>query len=249
MNPPPCMQKGERDPLADTSNRNTVTRSRKLGPFILDKLKTKGDQLKQEAFKEYDRKCAALNQVQWRDEALFRPWQEFDEHANMLAEKYRVSVCLEDRKRIMDFVERLCEEYIKKLGNHFGSSPKKAIRSSSRASGERNSDPSTIRQEFSARFHEGLSAQFNLFPSHARKDVVASYAVHYASRCSGKLGPEFPFVVALDSLCAMKAKASGGSIACTREFSGYSLLNGNLLRSTTQSCNLFEAPMNTSGTT
>lgn len=239
------MQKGEQDPLADTSNRPTISRPAKLGAFVLDKLKAKGERLKHEAFHEYAQKCNSLNSLKWRDELLLKPWKDFEE----LVKTHDFTHFKEDRNKIMEFVKGLCDEYIRKAGNHFGNSPRKSGRSSSKSSTDQTSSIANIRQDFAARFNHGpsppLSKAFELL--YGYREIMLSYAIQYASNFSGKLASEFPFVIGHLTICSMKAKSKGGSVPMTIDFSDYSLLNQNLLKTRAQSCNLHGEPANKIG--
>ncbi|KAI5121840.1 hypothetical protein M0805_003273 [Coniferiporia weirii] len=239
---PQSMQKSDEQQRLLMSGYNSTRRSRPkgLGPFVLDSLKHSGEALHKAALVDYEKLCEQAEHWNWKDPDLVKYWSDTKLWSTRMKDVAGFSGLLDDIRKMETFVEKLCDEYIVGVGDHHGKSrsPKKTSRTFSSDSAvsttsniTRSRSLAAVKHEFTAKFDEGTLHVVSFVPPEMAKQVMASYAYYYASsKASRKLATEFPFTVAHETLCALKAKKEG-VVSATREFADYTVLHSNLLKS------------------
>ncbi|KAL5494878.1 hypothetical protein ACEPAI_340 [Sanghuangporus weigelae] len=221
---PECMQTN------DESARNQyragvgrrLNRPRNLGPFVLETLKKCAKELGDKALCNFEM-LSDKGESSGLDEDLAKPYYEMKEVVNGL---HRDDKLLSDLEEIKKFVESLCDQYIAEVVPHFGEkSPRK---NGANDSASRTRTITQINREYARRFKEGLSDRRLLVPPRVLREVKASYAHVYGSSKS-KMGRAFGFVVAHDTLCALKSLEKGGG-SVSRECRDYTLVSSKLVK-------------------
>ncbi|THH11616.1 hypothetical protein EW145_g546 [Phellinidium pouzarii] len=238
---PGCMQKSDEQQRNLMSGYNTAHRSRpkKLGTFVLESLKRSGEALQKAALIEYDNLCDRAERSPRKDPDLVKPYTDAITLAQQIKGTIGVSGFIDELRKVEEFVKGLCDQFVTEVGEHHGKtrSPRKNSRTfssdsmpSTMSSTATKSKLAAIKHRFAAKFAEGPSDMMTFWLPETAKDIMASYAYHHASGRGGKLAKEFPFAVAHETLCAIKAKKEG-IVSSTREFADYTVLHGGLVRS------------------
>ncbi|KAH8119803.1 RNA dependent RNA polymerase-domain-containing protein [Phellopilus nigrolimitatus] len=236
---PLCMQTSEE--RKKNMNKDTYTvpieRPKDFGKFVLDALRTKGEELQNTAIREYEEMCD--NADQRKDADLAAPFNSALKWAKTLKDERGVTSPMDNLDRIKAFVEGLCELYRTKLGQHFASSPVKGATYKRKVTYERAASSNgslessaaklrALKRDITSEFVDGPDELPYLLPETVDQ-LKASYAYIYGFEKGGKLGPQFAFNVAHDTLCAIKAKKEG-RVSFTREAADYAISSGNLLK-------------------
>ncbi|KAL5519334.1 hypothetical protein ACEPAH_1017 [Sanghuangporus vaninii] len=221
---PECMQTNDESARNQyrTGVGRRLNRPRNLGPFVLETLKKCAKDLGDKALCDFEM-LSDKGESSGLDEDLAKPYYEMKEVVNGLLCDDRLPVDLEEVKK---FVESLCEQYIAEVVPYFGEkSPRK---NGTNDSASRSRTIAQINREYARRFKEGLSDRRLSVPSRVLREVKASYAHVYGSSKS-KMGKAFGFVVAHDTLCALKSLEKGGG-SVSRECRDYTLVSSNLVK-------------------
>lgn len=214
-----------------------------LRPFILNTLEKYGKELTDNAMVDYKNLCAKAKSSGTKDEDLAGPYNETKEWATRKRNKDDPDWATRKKnkddpdspfktiERIEAFVKLLCEEYVLEAGSCHGSrSPRKKGVSLSAAKAK---SINHINSEYAKRFASEFSDFDQDLPPGSVKEVKASYAYVYSTSTRIPDSPTrkaFPFVVAHETLCAIKIQTKGGS-SVSRECSDFQLTSSNLVKS------------------
>lgn len=212
------------------SNMNPFDREQGLGKFVLDSLKRGAKRLRDDILIQYENLCKDADNK--KDTDLARPYQEAQERIKHFRDELHIPRFYEQFETMKIDVRNLCDEFIRKLGEYYRKSPKKPRIGQNVLSYDSPTASSVSRQElirsFVVRF---MAIKSDLYTENLYKEVKASYAYVYAfeSRPDGMLAREFPFCMAHDALCAIKARKDG-AVSITQESADLLTISSKLLQ-------------------
>lgn len=218
------------------SGHNTVplTRDKKLENFVLESLKSHASDLRDKVLIRYDKLCKEADGR--KDATLAEPYLEAEIRVRRFKDELNLCEFWDHFLIMKKEISGICDDFIGKLAEHHKSSPKKKPRAGrTMLPYDTTSPPSNSRQaitrELIARFDNIKSKNNYLFSESQFNEIKASYAYVYAfdERRDGILAREFPFAMAHDVLCAIKARKEG-LISMTRDTADFSTFSGKLLQ-------------------
>lgn len=217
------------------SGHNTVplTRDKKLEKFVLESLKSHASDLRDKVLIRYDKLCKETDGR--KDAILAEPYLEAEIRVRRFKDELNLCDFWDHFLIMKKEISAICDDYIGKLAEHHKSSPKKKLRTGRTMLPYDTTSPplnsrQTIIRELIARF-DVIKPKNYLFSESQFNEIKASYAYVYAfdERRDGILAREFPFAMAHDVLCAIKARKEG-PISMTRSTADFSTLSGKLLQ-------------------
>ena len=226
---PYSMQKMDESDRNENRAELPFKRPKALGSFVLDSIKERGEQLKNQIFSNYRVLCKEAEDPQnslGTSSDLSIRYRE----ALLWATKVKEDGCkgyFDQIKKIEGFVSDLLDDFVKEAGS--------IIRE------RRGGNVPTLSKTFSQLCRQ-YSEKFNeetdilLISKDYTKEVAASYAYMQCHKSTSWVYQTFPFTVAFSTLCTLRAKASPtGCVSMTTEASDYCLLSSSLVRASANS--------------
>jgi hypothetical protein len=229
---PESMLRGEEyDKVDSLGYLLSLKRPQALGPYVLDTLfyaskglEDKYQELYSDLCKEHDNRPGGR-----RDEDLCRPYECMLVFAEKRKKDFGDELWLSDLRKIRNFVDGLLNQFSDRcVRSYTPIKDGKATRKANAAS----STVTKITSEIVLEFESGPTDLdcLSAFPPDYLRDVKASYA--HISSAKGRIGTfrtSFPFCMAHETLCSMKSKATGGSVAFSRRAADRVIVHSGLL--------------------